>query len=277
VQLSLQPATINADATQVRQVVMNLVTNASDALQENEGVVHIRVGIKRVDASQLISCYTSNELPAGDYAYFQVEDSGCGMDEETLEFIFDPFYTTKFAGRGLCLAAVLGIIRGHRGTINVTSELGRGSSFEVLIPCAHATTTQRNYVVQEPPPKGRGVVLVVDDEPTVRDLAERVLQDAGFCVLLAKDGRQALESLETHREEIDVMLLDLIMPRMDGPEVLRQLQIRSPDLPVVLMSGYGEQELASRLAESRANGFIQKPFRASELVESICQLLPSAT
>ncbi|MCI0682040.1 MAG: PAS domain S-box protein [Gemmataceae bacterium] len=278
VALELAPATVEGDATQIRQIVMNLITNASEALEGNVGAIRIATGVRQADTAYLRSPFCPDELPAGPYAYVEVEDNGCGMSDATLPRIFDPFFTTKFTGRGLGLAAVLGIVRGHRGVIKVNSTPGRGTLFEVLLPCAAAPAPGSAASAREALlPRGQGTVLVVEDEPSVRDLARRVLESGGFQVRVADDGRHGLEMFERHRAEIEAVLLDLTMPHMDGLEVLRQLRSLDGDVPVLVMSGYSEQELATRFAGSGASGFIQKPFHPRGLLARLGQLLRSKT
>jgi CheY-like chemotaxis protein len=274
--LDLQAATIEGDATQVRQVIMNLITNASDALNGQAGEIHLRSGVRNATAADLRSPYFPGDLPDGSYAFVEVEDSGAGMNDETLSKIFDPFFTTKFTGRGLGLAAVLGIVRGHRGTIKVSSTPGRGTLFQVFFPSAVAVTARGIEPAYEAVlPHGQGTVLVVEDEPSLRSFAQMVLESTGFQVRTAADGQQGLEAFVEHRQEIVAVLLDLTMPRMDGLEVLRQLRQLAPNVPVLLMSGYNEHEVSKRCAEIGASGFIQKPFAPNDLVVRVCALLSS--
>ena len=273
--LNLEPASIEGDATQVRQVVMNLITNASDALEEKSGIISVRTGAREADAAYLRSPYLPEPLPAGVYAYVEVEDSGCGMSRETLDRIFDPFFTTKFTGRGLGLAAVLGIIKGHRGTIKVDSTPGRGTVFQVLFPYHGSVPGVGQTAAPEgPSTEGHGTILVVEDEPTIRSFTRRVLESSGFRVREAADGREGLDLYGRHRTEIIAVLLDLTMPHMDGIEVLAELRRFAPDLPVLVMSGYSELEVASRFAGMDASGFIQKPFHPRDLIARLHQLLP---
>jgi two-component system cell cycle sensor histidine kinase/response regulator CckA len=274
VELHLGPATIEGDATQIRQVVMNLMTNASEALEGNLGTIRVRTGIRQADTAYLRSPFFAEELPAGDYAFIEVEDNGCGMSGETVARIFDPFFTTKFTGRGLGLAAVLGIVRSHRGVIKVTSTPGRGSLFEVLFPSA-APKVEPAALGQKSLPRGQGTVLVVEDEPSVRDFAQRVLESAGFQVRSAADGREALELFVRHGPELVAVLLDLTMPRMDGLEVLRHLRGLSAKVPILVMSGYREVDVAPRLAGLGATRVIQKPFQPRDLIAQVCQFLPA--
>jgi len=262
---------VEADPTQLRQVVMNLITNASDALGEDNGTIILRTGVIRADRAYLASPHLHEELPAGDYVFLEVHDDGCGMPPETLARIFDPFFTTKFTGRGLGLAAVLGIVRGHRGTIKVVSEPGEGTTFQVLLPCA------RGAAPAPPPPpppveaswRGRGTVLLVDDEEAVRVLTARALESAGFEVLVASNGRAALELCDRHGPRLAAVLLDLTMPQLGGGEVLRALKQRRADLPIILMSGYTEDEAACRFPRSDVVGFLQKPFRIPDLLRLV--------
>ena len=265
---------IEGDATQLRQVVMNLITNASDALGDQSGAITLRSGVVHVDRDELAETYLSADLPEGPYVYVEVSDTGCGMDEETLAKIFDPFFTTKFPGRGLGLAAVLGIVRGHRGALKVTSEPGRGSTFRVLLPCGGRPEAP---VEAEPAPggnwRGAGTILVVDDEESVRAVAQLILERSGFAVLTAVDGREALDVFRAHRDEIALVLLDLTMPHLSGEETLQELRRISADVRVILSSGYNEQEVAGRDAGKSPVRFIQKPYSPSALIEKVREAL----
>jgi len=275
--LDLKPATIVGDAGQVRQVVMNLITNASEALEDEAGEIVIRTGIRRADASQLHYAFAPDDLPAGLCGFVEIEDNGCGMSEETLSRIFDPFFTTKFAGRGLGLAAALGIVRGHGGVIKVASTPGR-TVFELLFPCAPPAVpeTAGSDAASDGAPqiRGREAVLVIDDEPAVRIFAQRVLERVGFTVLTAANGREGLEEFARRRQEIVAVLVDLTMPQLDGTDVWRELHSVAPDTPVLIMSGYSEHEVSARLAGTPVGGFIQKPFHSRELLARMFQLLP---
>jgi PAS domain S-box-containing protein len=257
---------IEADATQLRQIVMNLITNASDAIGGDDGTITLRTGTCDASREFLTSSYVDDELPVGRYAFIEVEDSGCGMDAETVERIFDPFFSTKFTGRGLGLAATLGIVRGHRGTIKVQSEPRRGTKFTILLPCtATAAGTALSDAGRPQRFRGSGAVLVVDDDETVRAVAQHMLERSGFTVITARDGAEGVALFETARERIALVLLDLTMPTLGGEEAFRAMRQLRPDVRVVLMSGYSSQELATRYCAEGMAGFIQKPFRVEEL------------
>ena len=258
------------DATQLRQVIMNLITNASDAIGTEEGVVSISSGVMDCDSTYLASCYLVEHVPEGAFVYLSVSDTGCGMDEETKQKIFDPFFTTKFTGRGLGLASTLGIIRGHGGAVRVTSSPDGGSTFCVLFPVSevrpcHVAPQKAN----EENWSGSGTVLVIDDEEVVRDVAAKMLEQAGLTVVTAADGPEAIEFFRNHADEVGCVLLDLTMPRMSGEETLRELRGIRSDVRVVLSSGYSEKEVADRFGEQIISGFIQKPYLVSKLVSSI--------
>ncbi|HEX6049787.1 MAG TPA: PAS domain S-box protein, partial [Gemmatimonadaceae bacterium] len=256
-----------ADATQLRQIVMNLITNASDAIGTNDGVITLRTGLEHATREYLVSSYVDDELPPGDYACIEVRDNGCGMDDQTVARIFDPFFSTKFTGRGLGLAATLGIVRGHQGTIKVESALGRGTTFTVLLPCATTALAGDAAAADRPRPRfrGTGKALVADDDDTVRAVAQQMLRRSGFTVLTAADGREAVEQFGMARDEIALVLLDLTMPVLGGEEAFRAMRRMRPDVRVVLMSGYSRHELASRYGAEGLAGFVQKPFRLDEL------------
>ena len=267
----LEAAPFNGDATQVRQVIMNLMTNASDALEGKSGEVHLRTGIRHLDAASLQSRFVPDCLPEGKYAFLEIEDNGCGMSEETLQKIFDPFFSTKTSGRGLGLAAVLGIIRGHHGTITVESAPGLGTRFVVLIPAIPSMASKGLNQNENHCCIGKGTILVVDDEIAVRRFLQKCLEKTGFCVLSAGDGREALNVFDQHSAEISAVLLDLTMPRMNGLEVLKELRKRSANVPVLMMSGFSELDVSSQITGTDCV-FIQKPFSTNDLVTRICQL-----
>ena len=267
---------IEADATQMRQTIMNLIVNASEALGDRTGVISVTTGLAHCDAEYLRSCFTADGIQPGDFVYVEVADTGHGMDKPTLDRIFDPFFTTKFTGRGLGLAAVLGIVRGHKGAIKVHSEVGRGTTFKLLFPAASAqarevarsTASARTW-------KGHGQILVVDDEETVRALTRRMLERAGFAVLLAEDGRQAVEIFKQVMAEVVLVILDLTMPHLGGEACFRELRLMRPEVRVILSSGYNEQDVVNLFAGKGLAGFIQKPYTNDELLAKVREVLGS--
>jgi CheY-like chemotaxis protein len=267
----------HADATQLRQVIVNLVSNASDAIGAKDGLVSISTGAVQLDRRYLNDTFLDDDLPEGLYVYVDVSDTGVGMDLQTKKRIFDPFFSTKFAGRGLGLAAVLGIVRGHHGALKVYSEPGKGSTFKVLLPYADAP-------VESAPPqpfgvgawRGSGVILVVDDEEAVRTVARRILERFGFEVITAADGQEGVDVFQQHADRIVAVLLDVTMPVMDGEQAYRELRLIKPDVRVVLSSGFSEQDATTRFAGKGLAGFIQKPYRATALVELLQSVLESA-
>jgi two-component system, cell cycle sensor histidine kinase and response regulator CckA len=261
---------IRADASQIRQVVMNLVTNAAESLGDAAGLVELTTGVRWTDFAELPAMTPGELLPAGEYVYLEVADSGCGMDSETLSKIFDPFFTTKFTGRGLGLAAVLGIIRSHQGSIQVESQPGKGTRFRVLFPALEAAAPCEPERSPEAQPwRGEGLVLVVDDQPAVQNLARMVLERAGLTVVSADDGKQAVEVFASHARDVHAVLLDLNLPGMDGIEVFHHITQLVPDIRVVLCSGYNEQDVSARLKGLKPAGFLRKPYHPSELIDRL--------
>jgi signal transduction histidine kinase/ActR/RegA family two-component response regulator len=262
---------IQADATQVRQVLINLVVNASEAIGNVAGV--IRVSTRQLDVPPGRSYRTSLNEPLGPGAYvcLEVADTGRGMSAETQAKLFEPFYSTKFAGRGLGLAAVLGIVRGHHGSIRVHSREALGTEMEILFPAApYAAGPPRQTGATADGRHAGGTVLVVDDEESVRNVAKAILKRAGLRVLTAAGGREALEALRGTGGEVSVVLLDLVMPQMHGKDVLEALRSLYPHLPVILSSGYTEEhETGAQLATRGPTSFLAKPYRPAELLEKV--------
>ncbi len=266
---------IKADASQLRQVVMNLITNASEAIDERGGSIRVSTGVVEASREFLAGTYVDDDLSPGPYVCLEVEDSGCGMDEETIGKVFDPFFTTKFMGRGLGLAAVLGIVRGHHGALKIDSVPGKGTTFRVLFP-AHSeipAPSVHEEMGDGKDPRKTGVVLLVDDEETILTLVARMLQRAGFTVLTAADGLEAVALFKKHSGEIICVLLDLTMPRMGGDEALDELRRIRHDIPVILSSGYSEEDLVERFDGRGLSGVIQKPYQYKSLVDKLEQAL----
>ncbi len=269
--LSSEPLPVRVDATQIQQTLMNLVSNASEALEGGRGTITVTTGRTVVDGNYAKALEYNQELRPGSYVFLEVTDTGIGMDASTRARIFDPFFSTKFTGRGLGLAACLGIARGHEGAYRVYSEPGQGTSFKVLLPLTSAQPDS-----EEAPPVASvraGQILVVDDNESARNVARRILERAGFDVLLAADGREGLSLYSTHRSEVQLVLLDMTMPHMNGEETCRRLRLHDPDLRIVMMSGYNEQEIVRRLAGRGLAGFIQKPFQPRALVAKVAEVL----
>jgi signal transduction histidine kinase len=266
--------TIEADASQIRQVVMNLITNASEAIGDTSGVIGLSTGVLEADSRYLSETYLDDELPEKEYVYLEVSDTGSGMDQETRQKIFDPFFTTKFTGRGLGLAAVLGIVRGHKGAIKVYSEPGRGTSFKVLFPRSENTPVAREEEPKRAAAARPGTtILIVDDDESVLNVAKRMLQKSGYIVLTAVDGRRGVELYRQHAGEIDLVLLDMTMPQMGGEEAFGELRRIRSDVRVILSSGYSEQDATNRFAGKGLAGFIQKPYRSAELLVKVREVL----
>lgn len=258
---------VAADAAQLRQVVLNMMTNASDALGEAPGTIEVRTGVMEVTDAELRAARFSVGAQPGEYAFVEVVDSGCGMDEETLGRIFDPFFTTKFTGRGLGLAATLGIVRGHHGLISVNTALGKGTKFCVAFPARRDLAVTRVTAPQEVLSPGSGTVLVVDDEAPVRSAVRRILARAGYSTLEAGDGTAGLAIFAERGEEIDCVIVDLTMPGIGGVEVASAVRAMRPNVRLVVSSGYDAGSVTG--LEAVQHVFLHKPFSAMELLEAV--------
>ena len=266
---------INGDAAQMQQLIMNLVINGAEAIGDTAGTVAVSTSAKDVDEIYLQQSFASSEIAPGEYVLLDITDTGIGMDHATIARIFDPFFSTKFAGRGLGLAAVLGIVRGHKGALRVYSSPGQGTTFKVLLPVTRSATPK----VDAPPSidlQGSGTVLVIDDEALVRQMASTALTHYAYDVITAENGRHGVELLRQHADKISVVLLDITMPLMSGEETLCAIHAICPAVPVILCSGYHEVEFEERFAEQGAAGFLQKPFTAAYLAERVKTILLKA-
>ncbi len=269
---------IEADAAQMQQLIMNVIINGAEAIPEGKaGSLTVTTRRKEVDAEYVRSHkgVGTDDLTPGPYVQFEVSDTGSGMDEATLNRIFDPFFTTKFTGRGLGLAAVLGIVRGHRGSVEVSSTLGRGTVFCFLFPVAEAAkeSKPRPTEARVPVHRGEGLILVVDDEQVVRGMAKQALERYGYTVEVAEDGARGLDAFERDRDRIRCVVLDLTMPVMSGEETLGRMKALSPEVPIILSSGFNEMQAVKRFEGKGLAGFLQKPYRAAALVEKISAVL----
>ncbi|RMG59644.1 MAG: response regulator, partial [Gammaproteobacteria bacterium] len=260
---------INADASQMQQVIMNLVINASEAIGDQAGVINISTGRATLDQGYLEQTVCGEGLSPGEYVFLEVSDNGCGMDEQTRKRVFDPFFTTKEHGHGLGMSAILGIVRSHNGTMRVYSEPGRGSSFKLLLPVPEQNLEMESgqrSVEQERVPVD-GLVLIADDDESIRETAAVVLGELGFDTLMACDGQECLDLYRQFQDRICGVLLDMTMPRMDGYACYRELRRINPEVRVILSSGYTEHEITARLAGKGFSGFLQKPYRPESLME----------
>ena len=260
---------VTADASQLQQVIMNLVINAAEAIGDASGTITLATGAQHVTESAARTMLVGQDVPPGPYVYLEIADTGCGMDQDTLSRIFEPFFTTKFTGRGLGLSAIMGIVRGHKGALRVYSEPGHGTTFKVLLPAVGVGLEAEAGEAEESPWVGSGLILVVDDDETVRSVARQALEMKGFQVLEAQDGLEAVDQVRARGSAIGLVLLDMTMPRMGGEEAFREMRLLQPDIRVILSSGYNEVEAMSRFMGKGLKGFIQKPYGPRELLTKI--------
>ena len=280
-QLTKDIPLIMADVAQVQQVVMNLITNASEAIGEMNGVLTLLTGVEVYDEVYLKQSRIKEKLRAGRFVYLDISDTGCGMDEKTQSLMFDPFFTTKFTGRGLGMAAVFGIVRGHKGALFVNSRVGRGTTVRVLFPALEmervadepAGDPAADQRVRYETPHISGTILVVDDEAPVRDLCKAMVEHFGYRVVTAVDGEDAIEVFRKHADEIVCAILDLTMPRMDGIAAYMELRGICPDLKVILSSGFNQQEATQRFTSQGLAGFIKKPYGIKVLQNELERVL----
>ena len=270
---------IEGDSSQIRQLVMNLITNASEAMGKKVGTITLRTGVRHVSRSYLKTIAMDKNLPEGDCVFVEVVDGGDGISSEVQQRMFDPFFSTKFTGRGLGLAAVLGIARSHYGAIDVKSTPGKGTSVTVLFPKTDAPASPEGQAPlprikkDTPSPSRAQTILVVDDEQAVLSVTGQILSRAGYAVRAAASGADALAVVQKYGDTLGAVVLDLAMPQMSGLEALKQIRDVLPTIPVIVASGYSEEEAAEELAGNTITAFLPKPFSADALLKHIADAL----
>jgi CheY-like chemotaxis protein len=265
---------VEGDAVQLRQVFMNLIMNASDAIGEQAGRIDVSVNTRWADRNVLNTFQGGESLRVGRYVEIRVADTGCGMSAETMSRVFEPFFSTKFTGRGLGLAAVNGIVRSHEGGVLIASTIGVGTTFTLVFP-VHAGAPAAP-ILSRPRTRvdGRGrTILIVDDNAAIRESAKRILERSGFVTLVASDGVEALAILDEPSRSVSLLVTDMTMPRMGGLALLTTLRQRGSVMPVVLISGFAEAESSTLQKGDAHTAFVQKPFGIDALLASVGALL----
>jgi PAS domain S-box-containing protein len=266
-ELAAELPAVEADPTQVRQILMNLLMNAAEGIGAADGTITVRTGTAVLDDAALREMRHGPDAAPGLHVFIEVADTGCGMDAATAAKIFDPFFSTKFAGRGLGLASVLGTVRGHRGALLVRSQPGVGTTFRVFLPCRDGRPAEKAPIETAPAAvadAGR-TILLVDDEEDVRMVTQHMLERLGCSVLVAGDGREGIEVFRTNAQVIDAVIVDLTLPRLGGEQAFREIRRIRPDAPVIVISGYNDERTTRRLAEAGLAGFLRKPFSVADL------------
>jgi PAS domain S-box-containing protein len=269
--LAAELPSVEADATQIQQVIMNLVTNASEAIGDREGTITITTGTRDLDAPDLDRLLVGQNLSPGRFVTLEVADTGCGMKPEVLARIFDPFFTTKTSGRGLGLSAMLGILQGHGGGIRIYSEQDKGTVFQVYLRACEAHAVTEEAATTASAQRFEGRVLLVDDEPELRASIASMLEHLGFQVEVAGDGQEALDRFTPG--QFALVLMDLTMPRLNGSEAFRRMKALDPAVKVILSSGYNEQDAIQEFTGRGLAGFIQKPYQIKSLIEVLGKAL----
>ena len=258
---------MQGDASQLRQIVMNLIINASEAIGEAQGVIRVTLAKRAVTAGGAVRDHLGKTIPPGWYACLEVSDTGCGMDDETRRRIFEPFYTTKFTGRGLGMSAVLGIIAAHRGALQLVSQPGHGTAFTIYLPVEINGPTGDEFSDETASAlwQGSGTILLVEDEDQVKFVAKSMLKELGFTVVEASNGREALDIFQKTASEISLVVTDIGMPVMNGYTLFRELKILKPELPIIISSGFGDTVVTTRIPGEEIAGLVSKPYRFNQL------------
>ena len=268
---------IEGDTAQIQQLILNFIVNSADAIGSASGEIKVSSGVRKLKHEQLAKLYNGSELPEDEYVILEVRDTGCGMSQEMQDKIFDPFFTTKETGSGLGLSAVLGIVRGHHGALQVFSTPGKGTAFRVYLPSTTQSFREKVVsTVEVDAWRGDGKVLVVDDDLRVRNVAKSYVEKLNFEVLTAEDGIEGLEIFGKCQDQLVAVLLDMTMPELGGVEAMAGMRQVNPDVPIIIVSGYSEIEAGALIRGDRPDAFLQKPFKAKALKTILYEVMHSA-
>jgi len=277
--LSTDIPSIRGDASQINQIAMNLIINAAEAIGDAQGEVCVSLAKVEIRAEQSEKDHIGNIIPPGLYLCLEVTDNGCGMDDETKQRIFEPFYTTKFTGRGLGMSAVLGIITAHKGALQLSSHPGHGATFNVYLPIQGCESAGDESLQRLSSTlwQGSGTILLAEDEEQIQQIAKILLEELGFKVIEASNGKEALEQYLNNSLEIKLVVTDMDMPVMDGYQLFRELKKINPELPVIISSGFGDADIISRIVEGNVAGILSKPYRFDQLREVLKTVVEQTT
>lgn len=270
---------IVADVSQIRQIVMNLIINASESIGEAQGKITVSLAKSVIKDRPSVKDHLGKPIPIGNYICLEVTDTGCGMDEKTKQRIFEPFYTTKFTGRGLGMSAVLGIITAHKGSIQLLSQPDKGSIFKIYLPIQKTDYSEDESDQQSDtfePWQGSGTILLVEDEEQVMSVAKVMLEELGFEVVTAINGKKALELFLKGDEAITLVVTDIGMPVMDGYTLINELKKLKPELPIIISSGFGSSDISSRIACEDISGLVSKPYNFNQIQEVLKSVVEGA-
>lgn len=265
---------VEGDPSQIQQLILNFIVNAAEAIGSDSGTIKLTTKVEHAKRHLLDELYNGTNLSEGDYVVIEVNDSGCGMDEELMGKIFDPFFTTKEAGTGLGLSAVLGIITAHRGAVQVISKPERGTTFRILIPSTDkpaATRAVRTFEMEEW--QGEGTILVVDDDPAIRSIVTSLVKKLNFDSITANDGQEGINQFRKHHKRLVAVMLDMTMPQVGGMDAMMEMRRIDSSIPIILVSGYSENESSRLVSGEQPDAFLQKPFRAKEMKKCLYQVL----
>ncbi|MGD9900856.1 MAG: ATP-binding protein, partial [Calditrichaceae bacterium] len=259
---------------QIRQVIMNLITNASESFGDRKGMIRIKTGLRWFNDDYFVNTFIDNKLTAGEYVFLEVIDTGSGISKDIQNKIFDPFFSTKFSGRGLGLAAVLGIVKSHEGTISLTSKPGHGTNITILFRISKEENQQsKEKKIIKSDQSGSGTILVIDDEVDIQYVAQKHLESVGFKVITASDGTEAIRKFNAKSDEIILVILDMYMPGLGGNEVYQKLIQINSNIKVILCSGYEEQNTRKKFPVNGLAGYIRKPFLRRDLLLAVNNVL----
>jgi len=257
---------IEGDRAQIQQLILNFIVNSADAIGSESGEIKVSSGVRNMTVEQLSKLFNGSKLTEDEYVVLEVRDTGCGMSTEMQDKIFDPFFTTKETGSGLGLSAVLGIVRGHHGALQVFSTPGKGTAFRVYLPSTKQPYQEKNVsTVEVDAWRGDGKVLVVDDDLRVRNVAKAFVEKLNFDVITAEDGKEGLEIFTQQHDNLVAVLLDMTMPVMGGVDAMAGMREVNANVPVIIVSGYSEVETGALIRGDRPDAFLQKPFKAKAL------------